>query len=51
MLIFATVEKKKIDRQIARDLSLDVTISGLMMQLSLSTAMARIVRLEPVREI
>ena len=51
LLRLTTIEKNTIDRQIVRDFLLDVSMWGLRMQLSLSTAMARMVVLEPVREI
>ena len=51
LLRFTTIEKPTIDKQIVSDFLLDVSMWGLRMQLSLSTAMARMVALEPVREI
>ena len=49
--MLARIEKKTIDTQMASDFLLDVSICGLRMQLSLSTAMARMVKLDPVRDI
>ena len=51
LLTFAATEKKTIERQMDSDFLLDVSICGLRMQLSLSTAMARMVKPEPVRDI
>ena len=51
LLRLTTIEKPTIERQIVSDFLLDVSVWGLRMQLSLSTAMARMVALEPVREI
>ena len=51
LLMLARIEKKTIDTQMESDFLLDVSICGLRMQLSLSTAMARMVKLDPVRDI
>ena len=51
LLILTTIEKPTMERQIVSDFLLDVSVWGLRMQLSLSTAMASMVALEPVREI
>ena len=51
LLRLTTIEKPTIERQIVSDFLLDVSVWGLRMQLSLSTAMASMVALEPVREI